>query len=146
MYITSTADSVLYLTGAYTIEGRRMYGIFRSVPEGGRYTTLEYLPDEVNSVRPAHPYIAPDESFLIFDAYTGGQRKPELYASFRKSDGTWTPAEKLGPSVNATGTEYAASVSPDGKYLFFHRLLEGNGDIYWVDASLIELMRPEQED
>jgi hypothetical protein len=26
----------------------------------------------------------------------------------------------------------AASVSPDGKYLFFHRGGEDEGDIYWV--------------
>ena len=37
-----------------------------------------------------------------------------------------------------TRTEFAASVSPDGKYLFFHRTVEGKGDIYWVDAEIIE--------
>jgi Tol biopolymer transport system component len=141
MYVTSTHDGTLYFTGVY---GRK-YGIFRSHPVDAGYTVPEYLPDEINSIRPAHPYVSPDETYLIFDAYTAEGRKPEIYISFRRADGSWTEARKLGPEVNATQTEYAASVSPDGKYLFFHRLIEGNGDIYWVDASIIEQHRPGPE-
>ena len=31
--------------------------------------------------------------------------------------------------------------SPDGKYLFFTSTRSGNGDIYWVDAKIIDDMR-----
>jgi hypothetical protein len=31
-----------------------------------------------------------------------------------------------------------ASITPDGKYLFFRR----NGDIYWVSTKIIEKLRP----
>ena len=143
MYVTSTEGGTLYMTGVYTVDGERKYGIFRSRMMDGVYGAPEYLPDEVNGILPAHPYVAPDEAYLVFDAYTAGQGRPELYVSFRKEGGGWTVAEKLGPTINATQTEYAASVSPDGKYLFFHRLVEGKGDIYWVDASLVEMLRPE---
>jgi Tol biopolymer transport system component len=39
----------------------------------------------------------------------------------------------LGPEINTDQCEMTASVSPDGKYLFFHRGGEDNGDIYWID-------------
>ena len=32
----------------------------------------------------------------------------------------------------------AASVSPDGKYLFFHRGGDDYGNIYWVDFRIIK--------
>jgi hypothetical protein len=39
--------------------------------------------------------------------------------------------------INATGTELIAKVSPDAKFLFFQRKIDGNTDIYWVDAKVI---------
>ena len=33
-----------------------------------------------------------------------------------------------------------ASISPDGKYLFFGR----NGDIYWVRTKIIEELKPDE--
>ena len=48
--------------------------------------------------------------------------------------------------INATGTELIAKVSPDAKFLFFQRKIDGNTDIYWVDAKVIaqakEVTRP----
>ena len=46
----------------------------------------------------------------------------------------------LDDSVNATVTENITYVSPDGKYLFFHR----TNDIYWVDAEVIHRLRPDR--
>ena len=43
-----------------------------------------------------------------------------------------------GTGINATGTELIPKVSPDGKYLFFQRKVDGNTDIYWVDARVLE--------
>ena len=57
--------------------------------------------------------------------------KTNLYISFNKN-GTWTQALNLGPEVNTDQTEMCPSVSPDGKYLFFHRGGEEHGDIYWI--------------
>jgi len=131
MFVSSTADGTLYF-GA--MDGRR-YGIFRAEQRGGRYQTPEYLPLEVNGVSGAsHPFVAPDERYLIFDAYTGALGESALYLSERNEDGTWRPALRLGPEVNATNTEIAPSVSPDGRFLFFHR----HGDIYWVSVSILE--------
>jgi hypothetical protein len=134
MMVSATAGGALYFAGVYG--GKR--GVFRSSGEPGPKAKLEYLPDEVNGLRPAHPFISADERFLLFDAQTTGIGKPELYVSFRRQDGTWTPAANLGPVINATKTEFAASISPDGRYLFFHRRVGSNGDIYWVDSRVLE--------
>jgi Tol biopolymer transport system component len=50
----------------------------------------------------------------------------------------------MGDGINATENEMCASVSPDGKYLFFSREVDGNRDIYWVDAKVIDEYRPKE--
>ena len=48
-------------------------------------------------------------------------------------------ARALDQAINSEGYEGIATVSPDGKYLFFNR----DNDIYWVDAALIQTMKKE---
>jgi Tol biopolymer transport system component len=58
------------------------------------------------------PYIAPDESYIIF---VSGN---DLYISHRHGD-SWTIGENLGPQVNDGSSNYDPTVSPDGKTLYF---------------------------
>ena len=44
----------------------------------------------------------------------------------------------MGPEVNSDTNEMCASVSPDGKFLFFSSARCGNGDIYWIDTKIID--------
>lgn len=94
----------------------------------------------------AHPFIAPDESYLIWDSEReGGLGKTDLYISFRQKDGSWGPAINMGPKVNSDKSDFFASVTPDGKYILFNRTVNKeplNIDIYWVDAQIIETLRP----
>lgn len=96
----------------------------------------------------AHPYIAPDESYVIWDSRRDdGYGSSDLYISYREIDGSWGPAINLGDRINTPGAENYPSVSPDGKFLFFDRRGEAvNGeapvDIFWVDAGFIEALRP----
>ena len=94
----------------------------------------------------AHPFIAPDESYLIWDDQReAGKGKADLYVSFRKKDGSWGPAINLGDKINTEFSEAYGSVTPDGKYFFFHRSFGGDkADIYWVDAQIIENLRPKE--
>jgi hypothetical protein len=92
----------------------------------------------------AHPFIAPDESYLIWDDESeGGYGDNDLYISFRQNDGSWGAAINLGNQINTEFAEAYGSISPDGKHFFFHRSYGGDtGDIFWVDAQVIENLRP----
>jgi len=76
----------------------------------------------------AHGSISHDGRFMLFD------RVERTFVSFRKDDGSWSRGYDLG------GKYHVPSVSPDGKYMFF----ESNGDIYWVDAKIIEDLKPKE--
>ena len=95
----------------------------------------------------AHPFIAPDESYLIWDSERdGGLGGSDLYISFKQEDGTWGPAINMGEKVNSEKDDFFASVTPDGRFLMFDRTIGGKGadlnvDIYWVDARVIEELR-----
>jgi len=97
----------------------------------------------------AHPFIAPDESYIIFDSQReGGYGRSDIYISFRDIDGSWGPVINMGDKINTTNGENYPSVSPDGKFIFFDRRsgkrINGKQhvDIYWVDAQIIETLRP----
>ena len=94
----------------------------------------------------AHPFIAEDESYLIWDGRRdSGYGNSDLYISFRRQDGSWGKAINLGDKINTDAWEASATVTPDGKYLFFHRTTSpGNVDIFWVDANVIETLRPKR--
>ena len=113
----------------------------------GKYETPKSLGPQFGIGRyNAHPYIAPDESYIVFDSVReDGYGRSDLYISFRKADGAWGPAINLGDKINTEASEKNPSVSPDGKFLFFDRRIKrGNADvtIYWVDAQIIETLRP----
>ena len=80
-----------------------------------------------------YPFIAPDESYLVFTRRVAQPAVTSLYVSFRKPDGTWSEPRPIDLGMRAG----AASVSPDGRYLFFSGGEPGKGDIYWVSASVL---------
>lgn len=98
----------------------------------------------------AHPFIAPDESYIMWDSdRDSGYGDNDLYISFRQQDGSWGEAINLGDKVNTDAEEGGAKITPDGKYLFFNRMVpQASGetglqsDLYWVDAKIIETLRP----
>ena len=94
-----------------------------------------------------HPYIAPDESYIIFEQIgrkNNTHGADDLFISFKDRHGKWTPVKNMGTTINSKATEFCPYVSPDGKYLFFTRYTsEKNSDIYWVDAAIIDRMRHE---
>lgn len=96
----------------------------------------------------AHPFIAPDESYLIWDSIReGGYGKSDLYISFKQNDGSWGAAINMGNKINSPQGDTYASVTPDGKYILFNRRIDdktGNTDIYWIDAKIIEVHRAKQ--
>jgi len=113
----------------------------------GKHEKPKALPKAINTgTFLSHPFIAPDESFLLFDAKREeGYGDSDIYISFKQKDGTWGNAINLGDKINTNAWEASASITPDGKYLFFSRNVGSdnyeNIDIFWVDAQVIEELR-----
>jgi len=121
------------------------WNIYVSKFVDGHYNPPEKLSTAINSeYGDWDQAIAPDDSYMIFcsigrpDSYGGS----DLYISFRKKDGTWTKATNMGKDINTSRGVMCPTISPDGKYVFFASSISGNGDIYWVDAKIIEELKP----
>lgn len=134
MFPSVANNKNMYFTGG---DGQTTCNIMVSKFVSGSYQEPEILSDSINYLYwAAHPFIAPDESYLIFDACTDQiNHIYELFISFRKTNGTWTKAKKLPASINPGGCPY---VSPDGKNFFFWK----STCTMWVDAGFIDKMRP----
>jgi hypothetical protein len=142
--------------------------IYRLELENGQYITAECLPVPINSPGfEGDAFIAPDESYIIVSTYRLEKnigRSADLYISFRSNDGSWSDLINMGERVNGPGGENCQILSPCGKYLFYtsRRYRDptsssfmtyedilttwsgpqnGLGDIYWIDARIIEELR-----
>ena len=144
--------------------------IYMSRYENGNYSLPEKLSDAVNDKCGLRPYIAPDESYIIFDRekFDTSFGEEDLYISFRDQNGEWTKAKNMGKRINTRYRDKRPFVSFDGKYLFFasdriknperpkkamnltelkqllHVPANGWEHIYWVDAKVIEELKPKE--
>jgi hypothetical protein len=108
--------------------------IVKSIRTEEGYGPYESLPATINTEAfEGYPYVAPDESYLIFCRL--GPELP-LLVSFRGDDGSWSEPQRIPVGMPAG----VPSVSPDGKYLFF--VAGRPGDLYWVDAQIFLELRP----
>ncbi len=157
-YPSVTADGTLY----FFSRDRGGYGlsdILRSRWVDGKYTEPENLGALINTEHHEwDPFVAPDESYLIFcSKKPEGLGEDDLYVTFRRDDGSWTTPANMGQGVNSSASDNRPYVTLDGKYFFFNssrkvdgfsdleealRPGNGNRDIYWVDAKIIEQFRP----
>ncbi len=95
---------------------------------------------DTSPIKKTHPFIAPDESYLIFDSKRENGNL-DMYISFRQKDGSWGAAINLGDKINTELPDAYGSVTSDGKYFFFTRF-PGKKNRMWVDAGFIEALRP----
>ena len=77
------------------------------------------------------PYIAPDESFMLFSINEKGNSS--LYCSFKNEDDEWTEPQNLGDKINLTNQDFAPSLSEDGKFIFY----SNNGQLRWVSSEIL---------
>lgn len=134
-------------------KGRGNLGYSRQI--NGKYQSPVKLGPEINAGDwIAHPYIAPDESYLMWDVVReDGYGEADIYISFKGENDSWSPAINMGPQINTGMQESSPRVTHDGKYLFFSRgewqLKQDDsrnwvGKSYWVDAKVIEKLKPKQ--
>ncbi|MCP4724166.1 MAG: hypothetical protein GY863_03975, partial [bacterium] len=168
VFPTVSSNGNLYFSGYYADNTKGRFDVYMSELVDGKYTKPKNLGDAINTEHIEHePYIAPDESYMIIcsDRHAPGSNRWDMYISFRKPDGTWTDAVNMGDNINSPAMDQAAIVTSDGKYLFFsssrldknNELREnwtygsildalnkpgnGNPDVYWVDAKVIEELK-----
>lgn len=166
-YFPSLAgDGTLYFSRE---DGQGHTAIWSAEPEGDGYAEPNPLPETVNlGEANFNATVAPDESWIILcvNGHPDNQGVSDYWISFRGEDG-WAPAVNLGEPFNGPGLRASsASLSPDGRFLFFstnktntekffqndpitrERLMAfqasfGNGstDIWWVDVEAIKSFR-----
>lgn len=151
----SLSSNGTYYFGFNEKEGRGYGSIRYSRLIEGKHEKPVKMSKEINTGRwIAHPFIAPDESYLMWDAEReGGYGESDCHISFRQQDGSWGAAINMGAQINTALNESSPNVTHDGKYLFFSRSEEKvreDGSTYraavsyWVDIQFIENLRPKQ--
>ncbi len=151
--------------------GQRETGIYFSRCRNGAYQEAEKLPAAINSGNlDLGPFIFPDGGCLLFySSRPGSLGEADVYVAFRKNDAVWSDPINLGEKINSKFYDWAASVTPDGKYIIFsssrnsgpipseyamcREALQkelgqpqaGSGTFYWVDAKIIDQLKTEVE-
>lgn len=163
-----TREGTIYFTRLEKESGANF--ILRCRISKGSYQEAEKLDENVNCGRGRfNAFVAPDEGFIIVPS-VGGENSlggADYYIVFKSEDGLWMPPVNMGEKINsATGAEWSANLSPDGKFLFFMKTLRspefnelpvdpgsfrqiisspenGDADIYWISADVLEELRAE---
>ncbi len=135
---TASDGSLYYFSWGPDSQGAT--DIYRVPFREGRYGKRENLGPEINTRHnEVDPYIAPDQSFLIFSSpRPGGFGNNDLYVSLNRQ-GRWSAPRNLGPLVNSPKGEVCPSVSPDGRYLFFTSERDGQPGIFQIDIGVLRL-------
>jgi len=134
----SISDSGNLYYAAHPIGEGETNDIYCAEFEDGIFVRRYKLSETINTAGPEDtPFIAPDESYLIFARLPNFTRNAEMYISFKNEDGTWREAVKM-TGVNTGGHELCPHLSPDGLYLFFISTRTGRFKPFWVSADIID--------
>ena len=99
----------------------------------GQYSQPEKLEKTINSIEQEFAiYVAPNESYMIIEE-TKDNRLSQFYVSYKLTENTWSKRILLPIAWGRF-----PSVSPDGEHIFFMT----HDGIYWVDAKIIEILKP----
>lgn len=137
---TVSKNKTMFYAGS--VEGK-LYnrGIYYSNYENGEYQEPVLLPEHINIMDTSNldytPFIAPDESYLLF---CSNRQNPEkelchIYISFKSENGEWSIPIDLSLKMNFKTSSKFPYVTPDGKFLFF----SSGKNIYWVDAKILDV-------
>ena len=146
VYVSFTGNGDMYFGSRRdTSSARRIYV---SKSAGGELQPPELVELVIAGKYPAvgNPCIAHDGSYIIFAA-EGEVGEADLFIA-RHNGGRWGPGRNLGAGINSEFNDYAPSISPDGRYLFFtserpgivFEIPEGAkdpGDIYMIDLTAV---------
>jgi hypothetical protein len=137
-YVSVTENETLYFA-KWIDRTRNVKKIFKTHFENGTYTSPQLVNANFNAsfYKVNHPFIAPDESYIIFDVHhPPTKRNFGLYVSFKKENHEWSKAYAIDFGEDAN----MPYVSPDEKFLFY----ASEDNIYWVDAKIIKDLKSDE--
>ncbi|MFC2119241.1 TolB family protein, partial [Bacteroidota bacterium] len=89
------------------------------------------------------PYIAPDESYIIFSRVIwGSPEEGELFISFKIADREWSEAISMDLLNENYSSQLCPNLSPDGNYLFYISQTSQGNTTFWIDAEIIDDLNP----
>lgn len=165
-YPSFTKDGTIYFCTEYD-DSRGGEDLYYCTYKNGTYQPPQNMGDSINSKAGEYnAFIDPEGSWIMYNTHIEGDGygSGDIYIAFKDADGAWNKPINMGPEINSPYFEYCPSLTPDGKYLFFTSqrinplLLQkpvrfkdmkkihnepknGNGDLYWIDAGIIEKLR-----
>jgi hypothetical protein len=99
-------------------EATHEFHLYRTAWRHGRYQPPQRLALGDPAMHALDPAIAPDQSFIVFDANYAGKDQPDhLYIAFREGDG-WSRPLDLGDAVDRY-RPWGSHLGPDGRTLYF---------------------------
>jgi Tol biopolymer transport system component len=118
------------------------YNLYRAMSGKSEFVDVKAFPKGINQRGyEADPFIAPDNDYLLFaSSRSGGRGKGDIYVSFHLGKDAWSPPKAI-EAINTISNELCPFVSADGSTLYF----TSKQDIYRVNASIIESLRPAPE-
>ncbi|MFH0993229.1 MAG: hypothetical protein V1761_02645, partial [bacterium] len=96
----------------------------------------------VSTVDTGRPCIAPDESYILFDAVlSSGRGQHDIYVSFKNDMGVFAAPISLGALINSSEEDSSPQLTADGKYLFFMTYKAGDMgyNAYWIELEEIPI-------
>ena len=150
-YPTLTADGSLWFVSDRP-ESRSPRDLYRARPSaGGGFEPPVSIEPPINTDwSKGDTVVAPDESYMVITTgRPGGYGSGDLYIAFRTEDGAWTEPKNMGPRFNGPEVDFCPMISPDGRWFSFSRRFGKSWDtttdaeIYWVDASVLDELRPD---
>jgi len=150
---TLTKDGTIYFISALKgVQWGR--GIYRSPLSNGHYLKREALDSIINTkYADIYPFIAPDESYLLFGSSRPGARSVEtdLYISFRNDEYSWGKPRQLGDEINNGSSVSFSCVTSDGKYLLFNRFINESGEngtdaFFWIGSKILDKYKLDKEE
>lgn len=125
------ANGDLVFMANVATQGPAKWRLFRSTFSNGAYSAAEPLPFSGADDSDVDPYVAPDESYIVFSSShrSGNANGHEHLFLVRRQAAGWSVPKPIHDAGEGDFDDGEASVSPDGKWLYFTSSRVTNGAV-----------------
>jgi len=138
-----TPDGKTLYFGATLADSLGEGDFYRATETDGKWRLTHLAPPLNTPDYEWDPLISPDGSYMVLiSRRDGGYGATDIYVSFKEADGFGAPIN-LGSDINGAEWETAATISPDGNYMFYILAPAGQPpEVYWVSTDVIHRLKP----